>query len=272
MHRNQKGIINIHKEEIEMKHHIMKFGVLGAAGWLSIALLLPAVAQAEISISSATVPVTATVEGTNVLTAQTKNIVGNTDATTITFGAIAATPALWGNLAQQYIGVSVLDNAPSWRLRSMTNNFTTQPSTTTWGFAYGGLVATNGAKAPMAWLNNTTLLPAGPVTGNPATEPAKGWTFLKDMRDVDDPATLSTTTANGFGNHDESFPAADAQGYTNIAFGAPSFTRIVRPNATGGSDELTNTNDAWYFYVEADFKSSPAASYTSILILELLNQ
>ena len=249
-----------------MKSANKKTGAIVAAGLIGVALLLPSVASAfEINyVGGATVTVNASVTGSNTLTTQAKSIAGNGSSTTITYATIVGHPAAWSTLADQYIQISVDDNAPSWRLRSFTNNFVGISSvpTNVWGYAYGGLKGdVNGAKAAVAWRNNSTILSTGPTTGNPQTG-TNGWTFIKDMRDEDDPIAVG----------DQSFVAADLAGYTNIAFGAPSYTRMVNPTVEGGSESLATITTPWFYYTEADFSPSPAATYSTSLVLELLNQ
>ena len=252
-----------------MNNIAMKLSAVVAAGILGVILLVPSRATAvETTVAGTTISVTASVSGVVNLSTQPKNITDNSNAAGLTFTTVTSKPAAWSNRSLQYVQISVDDNAISWRLRTYSNNFSTYTnkpnsiSTTTWGFAYGGMVSgTQGAKVSMAWLANVTLLT--PTVGNPALGTTNGWTYLKDFNDVDDPNTNPAI---------ESFPVADSQGYTNIAFGSPAFTRVVDPRASGSSNSLTATNDSWFLYFEGDFNSSPAASYSTNLVLELLNQ
>lgn len=76
-----------------------------------------------------------------------------------------------------------------------------------------------GAKAGLASLvNPTTITAGGPGLGNPVDDgKTNGFTFLKDRQDFDIVVTTST---------DESFAVADAAGYTNVAFGAPTLLAL----------------------------------------------
>ena len=226
--------------------------------------------HAETRVAGTTVPFSATVVGVNSLTTQLKLVSTNVNQSSATFPIITGTQSTWSVLAQQYVETRVSDNALAWELRVYSNNFpTTVPSTTTWGRQYGGLIGNvSGAKVPMAWLVNPNPIGnPGPATGNPVNSIANGWTFLKDTRDVDDPSTpIVVSPPSG----DESFAASDDAGFTNIAFGSPNFTRIVRPNA-GGSEALATTTSPFFVYFEGDFASSPAASYSTNLVLELIN-
>lgn len=247
-----------------MNQAMKKWGSAAAMALLLLTASLPAL-RAETQVNGTTIAVTATVIGVNNLITTVKNISNQASTTSITFGAVASPAAVWNNRAQQFVDISVEDNALSWRLRLYSNNFGSAPSTTTWAFQYGGLIGNvAGAKAPGAWsvLPDTGVVQfGGPGAGNPATGTVNGWTFMKDLHDADDPSTV--------GN--ESFAAADATGYDNIAFGSPSFTRIIRPNVVGGSDALSATFSHFYLFLESDFSSSPAASYSTNLVLDLLN-
>jgi hypothetical protein len=229
---------------------------------LGLTMLTPML-HAETSVGTSTVGVSATVLGVNTLTAEPRNVSDDQPAPGVAFGSVSPGGSAWSELADQYLRVAVNDNAASWRLRAYSNNFASPPSTATWGFQYGGLIGNvAGAKAPGAWLTNPNAIPGGPGVGNPADGTSNGWTFLKDFHDVDDPGAAG----------DSSFAGSDADGYTNIAFGSPSFTRIVRPNIGGGSEALATPTSPFFFYLEADFSASPADSYSGTYVLELINQ
>ncbi len=239
-----------------------------AAAMLGLAVTAPAL-RAETLAGGTTVTVNATVGSINTLTTRTKLISDDSNSAVdgaLTFTNIPRSPAAWSTLPNEAIQISVDDNSPSWRLRTYTNNTFNPPvpSTTVWGFAYGGMIGKiPGSKAAMAWLNNSTALtPSGPGTGDPSTGTVNGWTYFKDNHDVNDPGTATN----------ESFAAADFDGYTNIAFGSLSETRIVRPQPFfGGSEKLAALATPWYMFVEADFSSARPDVYDTKLILELLN-
>jgi hypothetical protein len=245
-------------------------------------LLLGALASLPLqaaTVDTATVDVTATVTGVSTLTTQPKNIdtdtddTNDTDATNIAFGSIGAGTGVWGNLPGQYVRINVDDNAPSWRLSAYSNNFGgAVPDPADWpGTQFGGMISQGGIlgqRAPMAWMSLPNTVANGPGTGLPS-DPTQGWTFMKDLADQDDPATAT---------NDESFAASDAAGFTNVAFGAASFTNIVRPNLddpatpqSEGSETLAGRTDPFYWYVEADFSGSSAADYGTTINLDLIN-
>ena len=276
-------------KEVTMIKNTMKLGALAFVSFLAMALFLPSTVQAAIpntSIDKKTVNITASIAPVNTLTTELKNISDNSAATGIAYGSIS-NPQSWGNLAQQYIKVTVDDNAASWRLRVLTDNFPTstidQDFKNLWGYAYGGMVGplTSGAKTPMGWRNSATL--SAPNTGDPGANPTVGWTFIKDIKDVDDPATTKKDDPATPKNEEEneSFTFADTAGYTNVAYGGAGYTRIAKPEQPddpntpvndAGSIPLATRSTPWFFYLEADFSNSPAASYSSSLVLELLNQ
>jgi hypothetical protein len=262
----------------------MKRMIIAAGAALSLAVMAAAPLFAETSVNQANINVSATVLPANSLTAQPKLLSNSQNAASIGFNDINAGAALWSTRPLQYVQVVVNDNAPGWRLRIYTNNFTVAPATVT-GHAFGGLVnvvsTATITKAPMAWMilpDTGTNAGGGPGVGNPACggprDPVNpvpeceaasynnGWTFFKDLWDRQAPGTNPDKT---------SFAAADGAGYTTVAFGAPSFTRIVRPNVTGGNQEVATPASPFYLYNEADFSGSAAGSYTAKLVVELLN-
>lgn len=222
---------------------------------LAAAAVAPALQAAETQVGITNINVTATVPGVNVLTANVLNMADGSPASAISFGSVASTAPAWSSLPGQHVQLAVQDNALAWRLRAYTDNFTTPPSTTTWGESFAGLIGgIPGSKIPLAWLNNpTSLAPTGPGVGNPVDGTTNGWTFFKDQSEPD-------------------FVSADAGGYTNIAFGGAAFTNIVRPNIPGGSEGLTPITAPWFFYIEGNFNSAVSTSYSGTLVLELLNQ
>lgn len=249
-----------------MKTALKKVAGLAVALFVAAVVAAPAV-RAENRVAGTTVTVSITIApSANPLTTQLKNVSDDLNAANVAFPAFSGPQSSWTLVASQYMQVTVDNNALAWRLRLYSNNFTEQPSTTTWGFQYGGLKGNvDGAKIPMAWLVNPNTIPSGPAAtvggiADPANSTINGWTFLKDARDVDDPVAAG----------DSSFGASDLGGFTNIAFGAPSFTRIVRPNV-GGSEALTTIASPFYVYFKGDVSAAPAASYTTNLVLDLFN-
>jgi hypothetical protein len=228
-----------------------------------LATAVPAL-RAATTVDTYNTSVTATVGAVNAFTRNIRKIADNSADTAISFGAQSSAAPLWGSKPSQYLALSIDDNAPSWNLRVYTDNFASLPATATWGYQYGGLKGNvDGAKAAMGWMvlpNTDTNASGGPGLGNPADGSTNGWTFIKDKSDQDDPSTASDDSFAGF------------PGYLNVAYGASSFTSIVRPNLTGGAEQLPARTDPFYMYFEGNFNGAPAASYSANLKLELINQ
>lgn len=228
--------------------------------------LVSGVLFAETSVTTNNISASATISSVNNLTTALLNIADDLSAAGLAFGSVSSGGKAWNTLPGQYVKTTVEDNSVAWRLRVYSDNYVTAPSTSAYGFSYGGLKGVvNGSKVPMGWMCLPNTVPGGPGVGDPSTGTLNGWTYFKDAHDVDDPSTTGT-------GKDESFGAADAAGYTNIAFGAPSYTRVIRPNISGGSEQLPTTATPFYVYLEGDFSSSAATSYSGTIKLELLNQ
>jgi len=255
---NMHGSKKITKEEKEMKRSIKL-----AVAVFAVATLASRVVCAETSVVTNSISASASITAVNNLTTELLKIADNTLATALAFGSVSSGGTAWNTLPESYVKVTVQDNSVAWRLRVYSDNYDTAPSTAVYGYSYGGLRGdVVGSKVPMAWLNSATLLAGGPAVGNPVDGTTNGWIFLKDEKDVDDPLLAD----------DQSFVGSDAVGYTNIAFGAASYTRMIRPDLEGFSVQLATPTSPFYFYTEGDFSSAPAATYTGTIKLELLNQ
>ncbi|MBK7207426.1 MAG: hypothetical protein IPH91_03995 [Elusimicrobia bacterium] len=245
-------------------------------------------ARAETVVAVNTVDAVATVSVvddlyTDVMIMSNNNL---TAVRTLNFGTINGTPALWSNKPLQAVKIKVDDNAPSWRLRTYTDNFpATTPTTTTWGWNFGGMKAGDGNKAAMGWMilpDTGTHAGGGPGTGDPQFGSIKstttglitggnGWTYLKDFKDYNDPS--NDVIVDGKNTKDESFTGSDAGGYCNIAFGNPSSTTIVRPNVNPGNEALLGGRLAdFYYYAEANFNGSAGGDYATTVKFDLINE
>jgi hypothetical protein len=255
-----------------LRKMLKKIGIMGLA-LMSMILIKTSKAHALTMVGSSTFTVGATVTGVSTVTATLKLITTNVVVPGGSFTTLASSKS-WDSEADQYVDLTVNDNAISWRMRTYTNNFSTSssfysPSTATWGLQYGGLVSTNtaGGKASMGWQASTSTVAGGyninrtTSTGNPA-DPLTGWTFYKDAQD--DWAVSFATDAAKFYN-------ADATGYTNIAFGGNGSTNIVEPLVTGGSVTLPKATQDFFLYWDADFSTAGAASYKATVLVELIN-
>jgi hypothetical protein len=168
-------------------------------------------------------------------------------------------------LANQYVAITVNDNAVSWRLRVYTNNFNDAPNPAVWGYNYGGLVNAQLALiATMGWY--CTASNTIPNTGNPQFPATTGWKNFLDKMDADNPST---------GSVNESFSSMDDGGYTNIAYGTGSYTRVIRPNIAGPqSVSLNKFNDTFYLYLEAGTppNTDMNATYNATVVMDLIHQ
>lgn len=231
------------------------------------------------TVDAKLVEITATISSFGTMNMDFLKIADDTDVGAIEFGAVENTVGDWSTLPKAYIKISVIDDAPSWTLRVYTDNFKDQPAPeiSTWGYQYGGLVdhTRPGAKVALGWLASESLRGStGPVTGNPAdgrkldntVDPPQwlsggnGFTYLKDKSDNDDPIQP--------GN--QGFVITD--GYLTVAFGSPSYTRVVRPDLEPGNIELATATSPFYFYVEGQFRGASAADYGTMINFDLVSE
>jgi len=237
-------------------------------GALTLVLLLVGVGTSLAVVDkTGTVPAAATVGASTSLTVEAKKISDNSIVTAVNFGTITE---LTNKLAPQYVQISVQSNAlgsnpptkNAWGLEIYTNNFAAPPSTTTWGFQYGGMVDTGadgGHRAPMAWqaYRSTSTV----VTDPPAN--LTGWTYLKDRRDLDIPDIPPGTSPDN-----ESWGTAHTQGYTNIAYGGPDYLMVVEPGSTGKLD----TDNKLALYLGGLFGSAPTDTYSTTIGIDLYHE
>jgi hypothetical protein len=250
--------------------------------FVSLGAAVIAVAFASTLVHSAPadskdVDVSATILGVGRLTVSTHKIADDTlvAPNKINFGSVENTVGEWSTLPTEYVKVTVEDNETAWKLKTYSDNFGgVLPDTTTWGWQFGGMIATGrpGAKVALGWLANPTLIAApGPGTGNPANGRAvdidgkwiaggNGFTYLKDKADGDAPEQEG----------DQSFHMEDD--YINIAQGSFSETRIMRPNLEAGNEKLDTQTTPFYVYVEGQFNGAPPAVYSTTIKLDLVNE
>jgi hypothetical protein len=129
----------------------------------------------------------------------------------ITFGTTSA-DAYPTVPANNKVVISYTSNYNPWKIMVYTNNTQVNDynlDTKKGSYAKGGLVSGTGDTAsvvPCKWISKvgtSTVIPALPT-------PASLHNYIKDKRDMDDPATSSI---------DESWAAGFATGYQNVAFG-----------------------------------------------------
>jgi len=198
------------------------------------------------------VPAIATLQGSTSLSVQAKRIIDNGNVAQIDFGTL---PGGTGNkLAPHYVAVEVHSNYGVWELEVYTDNFAAPPSTTTWGYQYGGMKGTTaGNRAPIVW---QAYRSTHTVTDPPAN--LAGWTYLKDKKDLDIPGTPA----------DESWTRAHTDGYTNIAYGGPDYVNVVEPGTTGVPD----TDNILDVYPGGLFGSAPADAYGTVIGFDLYHE
>lgn len=242
----------------------MKKLIIAGGAFTALVLALPVV-QAATSVETRTATVGATIAGVNTFTLAVKNM-NHTAATGISFTGVSSVSPAWSSKANQYVQLTVNDNALGWELRNYTDNFNfaggVLPSTTVWGFQYGGLKGTvEGQRAGLGWqvLPDTGVAQfGGPDAGDPVLSSTNGWTFVKDRSDRNPPGVT-----------DQSFDGSG--GYKNVAFGNLTDTRIVRPNVPGGSENLSSRTAPFYYFLGASFNGLAPGDYGATITFELLN-
>lgn len=237
---------------------------------LSVGLLLAGTGIAGADVTKS-IPASATLEGVSTLSVEPVTYGAGT-APSIAFGTVS--PGEGFLVPPQYIKVEHDDNSPAWWIKIYTDNFATEPSTTTWGYQYGGMIGTPGARLPMGWharVDNSLTLALAFAAGDPAAKPSVGWFFLKDKSDKDIPGTYDPDTGDPI---DESWlgPEDDAA-YANVAFGSASYQRVVDPMHPNQEDGSVEDNDkAFVVEVEGLFGSAPADSYSTTISFDLVHQ
>jgi len=209
-------------------------------GFLLVTIILIMVGSSTLSYGQAT------------LSVQPKRISDNENVTEIDFGSL---PGVTGNkLAPAYVEIEVVSDY-GWGLEIYTNNFTTQPSTTTWGYQYGGMVDTGkdgGNRVAMKWgayISTTTV--ADPPSN------LDSWNYLKDKKDLDIPGT----------GPDESWASAHGS-YANIAYGGPDYIKVIEPG-TGLIGGVADTDNKFVVYLGGLFGSAATDSYSTIIGFDL---
>jgi len=252
---------------------------------LSVGLLLAGtgIAGAGVIVSTG-VPTTATLQGVNTLSV-TPMIYAAGSAPSISFGTVSSTVSFL--VPAQYVRVVHNDNSLAWEIKIHTNNFGVNvdtwdpydpakygvtPATATWGFQYGGMKGSPGAKTPMGWharVDNS--LASKFAAGDPAATTSVGWNFVKDHADRDDPSTTVDTPPIGVVK-DESYKGANGKAsYANVAYGGPGYQNVVNPqDLIDYSDP--DTDKTFVVEVEGCFGSAPADTYSTTLYFDLVHQ
>jgi len=221
--------------EATSKHMLAKRLVLG---FLLIPVILIMVGSSTVSYGQAT------------LSVQAKRISDNGDVFSIDFGSLPADTA--NRLAPHYVEIDVGSNYGVWELEIYTDNFTTQPDTSKWGYQYGGMIdigKDDGHRVSMVWQAYRTTT----AVSDPPSD-LSGWTYLKDKKDVDIPGT----------GPDESWASAHGS-YTNIAYGGPDYVMVVEPGTNGVPD----TDNKLVVYLGGLFGSAAADTYSTVICFDL---
>jgi len=240
----------------------MKMRTMVILTLLSVGLLMAGIGIADAGVvATGGVPASATLQPVNTLSVQPVPYAGGT-ATSISFGTVS--PGAGFLVPAQYIKVVHDDNSLAWEIKVYTSNFATEPSTTTWGYNYGGMIGkVPGARLPMGWharVDNS--LTSKFAAGDPAADPSVGWNFVKDKDDKDNPGTTGDESWLG--------PKGDAA-YANVAFGGPGYQNIINPqDAEDYSDP--DTDKTFVVEVEGCFGSATADTYSTTIYFDLVHK
>ncbi len=185
--------------------------------------------------------------------------------------------------ATEYIRVEAYSNYGGWNVEIYTNNFSTYTypiSTTTWGYAYGGLVdKSRETKIPLGWCAFDEIIDGCDSAGDPSashydvtygTIASNRWTWVKDKYDVDDPTT-TIKWVDGVETGNEQWTSRG--GYCNIAWGVPGESHVVNPMNPGAEIPCTDdmTNNDLYLYLETAALPVPG-NFSSTIWFDLYHE
>lgn len=260
-----------------------RIATLGAA---VIAVAFTAAALRAAPADYKNVPVSATVGGTDDITTFGVYDMSNVEQAP---GSAIEFPSpdnalSWSAKGNRYVKLAVTEKFPKWILRTYTDNFNfvggVLPDTTTWGYQYGGLKGpvynSKGQMSGLAWLvlpDTGVVFFGGPDASDPSemdpvisTKPASNWLYVKDLSDQDIPDALDPS------GKDQSF--AGSGGYTTVATGTPTLTKIIMPREGPENDYaklLDTSTSPFYFFLGASFKELAPGDYGATVGFELLN-
>jgi len=254
-------------------------------------LIGPAWAAAEVIDVTQTVGASGSVGSSVSLVVSARNIVGDTVASGVAFGAVTGS-APW-KVAPQYLKVVHSSNRAFWAIRILTNNRATHPTMA--GkvldpkgagesddiLGYGGLIGSNAndvnARPALGWQVYKDPVPGGPAapvdaSATPAAPPANDcntgttcvgsrfnspWAFMADASDC--PSTATTCRSATPPTIDKTI----------------EFLRIAQGDAAGGFllghpsiSERTADGDI-AVYLTGRFLGMPADTYSTTVIVEL---
>lgn len=229
---------------------------------LSVGLLLVGTGIAGAAVvATDNVPASATLGGVSTLSVEAVTYGGSTVGA-IAFGTVS--PGADFLTPPQYVKVDHSDNSLAWEIKIYTDNFATDPSTTTWGYNYGGMIGLlPGARLPMGWharVDNS--LASAFVAGDPGAMVSVGWNFTKDKRDKDIPGTVEDESWLG--------PTGDAA-YANIAYGNQAWQRVIDPLVGPPDYSYEDTDKTFVVEVEGCFGEASADTYGTTISFDLVH-
>jgi len=212
-------------------------------------------------VATESVPASATLGGVSTLSVEAV-IYDGASTGSIAFGPVSAGEGFL--VPPQYIKVDHDDNSLAWEIKIYTENFETEPSTTTWGYNYGGMIGlVPGARTPMGWhAGIANSLTSKFAAGDPGAETTVGWNFIKDKSDKDIPDT----------EEDESWlgPEEDAA-YANVAYGTPTWQRVVDPFVGSPDWSYEDGDKTFVVEVEGCFGEASADTYGTTISFDLVH-
>ncbi len=253
--------VTLLKEEKKMKKFVLPVLVFG------MLVSFAGIAQADLSKD---VPVTAFMASTETLTVTVKPF-GVGVSTWVNFGDLLG-ETTWYAAPDEYIEIGYKSNEFAWRIEVYTNNFpSTDPSTSTWGFSYGGLIESTGTpkRMPMAWAvrDASVVLNSTPPPGVVGSS----WTFLMDKADK---STYTYTAENDYEvtKNVKGDAYLGAGGYPTFIFGSPSYSNIARGDYEedpGPQNQAATTPVA--MMLNSCPPVTPAGNYSSKLWFDLIH-
>ncbi len=248
-----ENLINILKKEI------ITMRTLGVVFVAVMLIVVCSVSAEAVTDRTASVAASGSITGTTSM---------SVSPLTITYGTTSAN-AYPTVPSTNKIVITYSSNYNPWKMMVYTNNTQVPLSTATDGrFAKGGLATADGkAVVPVKWVAKI-----GTNATAPALPTATTYNFVKDKRDEDDPAT---------GTADESWTAAMAGGYPNIAYGGPGGGFCVDPTVpTTYQGDAVTASTGVALYLAAGWGTSfvtpsapaGAGSYSTNFVIELYHE
>lgn len=246
-------------------------------------LAFVAVLAMTASANAAVVDKTASVSASGIVVGVTSLSV--TSGSTLTYATTTADAYPTAPTSKKVV-LNYTSNYNPWKIAIYTNNTqvpnygvdTTGDGVADGRYAKGGLATSNGLNTvPCKWvakIGTSTTVPSVPAYGT--------YNFVKDWRDEDDPLTLDDPGTPEVEN-DESWVAAFAQGYANIAYGDSTGAGVCVDPAnppTYRGDEIPSTTHSISVYIAGLFGTSgmnpaipaAAASYSTTFYFDLYHE